>query len=51
MRGAEMVNGLLHIDLERPVPQPKVTHVEIKSATRKKTTQKTIDVDPCREQG
>ena len=51
VRGAEMVNGLLHIALERPVPQPKVTHVEIKSATRKKTTQKTIDVDPCREQG
>lgn len=51
VRGAEMVNGLLHIDLERPVPQPKVTHVEIKSATRKKATQKTIDVDPCREQG
>jgi HSP20 family molecular chaperone IbpA len=51
VRGAEMVNGLLHIDLERPVPQPKVTHVEIKSATKKKPTQKTIDVDPCREQG
>lgn len=51
VRGAEMVNGLLHIDLERPVPQPKVTQVEIKSATRKKPTQKTIDVDPCREQG
>lgn len=51
VRGAEMVNGLLHIDLERPVPQPKVTHVEIKSATKRKPTQKTIDVDPCREQG
>lgn len=51
VRGAEMVNGLLHIDLERPVPQPKVTQVEIKSASKRKPTQKTIDVDPCREQG
>ena len=46
VRGAEIVNGLLHVDLERPVPQPKVTHVEIKSATKKKTAPKTIDVDP-----
>lgn len=46
VRGAEMVNGLLHVDLERPVPQPKVTHVEIKSATKKKIAPKTIDVDP-----
>jgi len=50
VRGAEMVNGLLHIDLERPVPQPKVTHVEIKTATKKKTTSKTIDLDPCARQ-
>ncbi|MGE4063681.1 MAG: Hsp20 family protein [Rhodospirillaceae bacterium] len=46
VRGAEMVNGLLHVDLERPVPQPKVTQVEIKSATKKKTAPKTIDVEP-----
>ncbi len=45
VRGAEMVNGLLHVDLERPVPQPKVTHVEIKSATKKKIAPKTIDMD------
>ncbi len=51
VRGAEMVNGLLHVDLERPVPQPKVTHVEIKSATRKKVAAKTIDVDPQSERG
>jgi HSP20 family molecular chaperone IbpA len=47
VRGAEIMNGLLHIDLERPVPQPKVTQVQIKSATAKKAT-KTIDVDPNR---
>jgi HSP20 family molecular chaperone IbpA len=44
VRGAEMVNGLLHIDLERPVPQPKVTQIEIKSASKKKPM-RTIDVD------
>ena len=27
VRGAEIVNGLLHVDLERPVPQPKVTQI------------------------
>jgi len=46
VRGAEVVNGLLHIDLERPVPQPKVTQIEIKSAAKKKTSPKTIDLDP-----
>jgi HSP20 family molecular chaperone IbpA len=47
VRGAEVVNGLLHVDLERPVPQPKVTQIEIRnSAGKKKAAQKTIDVDP-----
>jgi len=46
VRGAEVINGLLHIDLERPVPQPKVTHIEIKGAAKKKAAPKTIDLDP-----
>ena len=46
VRGAEVVNGLLHIDLERPVPQPKVTQIEIKNAAKKKPSPKTIDLDP-----
>ena len=45
VRGAEIVNGLLHIDLERPVPQPKVTQIEIKSAAKKKPM-RTIDIEP-----
>ena len=45
VHGAEVVNGLLHIDMERPVPQPKVTQIEIKSAAKKKNPQKTIDID------
>ena len=47
VRGAEMLNGLLHIDLERPVPQPKITQIEIKNTGAKKKPQtKTIDVEP-----
>jgi HSP20 family molecular chaperone IbpA len=48
VRGAEIVNGLLHVDLERPVPQPKVTQIEIRSAAKKKPTLRTIDVEPQR---
>ena len=48
VRGAETVNGLLHIELERPVPQTKVTQIEIKSAAKKKVAPKTIDLDPQR---
>jgi HSP20 family molecular chaperone IbpA len=46
VRGAEVMNGLLHIELERPVPQPKVTQIEIKGAAKKKGAPKTIDLDP-----
>ena len=46
VRGAEVTNGLLHIDLERPVPQPKVTQIEIKNASKRKASPKTIDLDP-----
>ena len=45
VKGAEVNNGLLHIELERPVPQPKVTKVEIKTAAKKKPQPKTIDVE------
>jgi HSP20 family molecular chaperone IbpA len=46
VRGAEVTNGLLHIDLERPVPQPKVTQIEIKNASKRKASPKTIELDP-----
>ena len=48
VRGAEIVNGLLHVDLERPVPQPKVTQIEIRNAAKKKPALRTIDVEPQR---
>ena len=46
VRGAEVSNGLLHVDLERPVPQPKVTQIQIKSSGDRKKPAKTIDIEP-----
>jgi HSP20 family molecular chaperone IbpA len=46
VRGAETANGLLHVDLERPVPQPKVTQIQIKASGPKKKAAKTIDIEP-----
>ena len=47
VRGAFLDNGLLHIDLERPVPETRVRVVEIKKAERPSGT--TIDVTPERK--
>ena len=41
--GAWSDNGLLHVDLKRPVPETRVKTVEIKSA---KSSSKTIDLSP-----
>ena len=47
VKGAEIVNGLLHVNLERPVPQPKITQIEIKNpGGRRRPQTKTIDVEP-----
>lgn len=32
--GASLENGLLHIDLERPIPEPRVRHIPISGAPR-----------------
>lgn len=45
VEGAELDNGLLHIDLVRPVPETKVHTVEIRGAG-KTSKGKTIDVTP-----
>ena len=47
VRGAFLDNGLLHIDLERPVPETRVRVVEIKKAEKPAGT--TIDVTPERK--
>ena len=45
VKNAGLDNGLLHIDLERPVPEPKVTEIKISSTRAKNQAPKTIDVD------
>lgn len=46
--GAHMDNGLLHIALERPVPEPVVRQIQIQRGTPKapNDTARTIDVSP-----
>ena len=46
VKGADMDNGLLHVDLERIVPEPEVRTVPISDSGKvaKKAT-KTIDVE------
>jgi len=45
VEGAELDNGLLHIDLVRPTPETKVRTVEIRG-TAKPNGARTIDVTP-----
>ena len=42
VKGAWLDNGLLHIDLARPLPEPKVRHIEIARPERTRTT-KVVD--------
>jgi len=44
--GALMDNGLLHIDLRRPVPETRIKTVEIQKATKPASAKKTIDLTP-----
>ena len=43
--GAELDNGLLHIDLERPLVESRVQTVEIKGAAGKSARPEAIDVE------
>lgn len=45
VKTAGLDNGLLHIDLQRPVPEPKVTEIKISSAKSGKPKPKTIDME------
>lgn len=49
VKGASLDNGLLHIDLERQIPEPKARTVPIDAAGGSKKTvgrRKTIEMDP-----
>jgi hypothetical protein len=44
---ARLEDGLLHIDLARPIPEPEVRKIKIeKVQSSAKTSAKTIDLDP-----
>lgn len=45
VKNAGLDNGLLHIDLQRPVPEPKVTEIKISSSKSGKSKPKTIDME------
>ncbi|MFL2770576.1 MAG: Hsp20 family protein [Rhodospirillaceae bacterium] len=45
VKNAGLDNGLLNIELERPVPEPKVTEIKISKAQSNQKSPKTIDVD------
>lgn len=44
--GAELDNGLLHVDLVRPVPEAKVHTIPIRGAGKPSKAARTIDVKP-----
>ena len=43
--GAIMDNGLLHVDLDRPVHEPEIRSIKIEKADPKPTSSKTIEID------
>ena len=45
IKGASLDNGLLHIDLERLVPEPEGRNIEIRSGSSGKSKPKTINLD------
>lgn len=45
IKSANLDNGLLHIDLERLVPEPEVRNIEIKAGNPGKKKTKTINLD------
>ncbi|TWB54450.1 Hsp20 family protein [Nitrospirillum viridazoti] len=49
--GASLDNGLLHIDLRRPIPEPKVRTIKISGAGEGTPEPQTIDVSPDKNPG
>jgi len=45
VKNADLENGLLHVELERPVPEPKVTEIAITTKRAQQPKPRTIDVD------
>jgi HSP20 family molecular chaperone IbpA len=47
--GAHLDSGLLHVDLERPVPEPVVRQIKIERKANAASRGRTIDVSPDRD--
>ncbi len=46
INGASLDNGLLHIDLERLVPEPEIRNIKIEAGSANNNKPKTINLDP-----
>ncbi len=46
IKGASLDSGLLHIDLERLIPEPEVRNIEIRTAGAVRDEPKTINLNP-----
>lgn len=46
IKGASLDNGLLHIDLERLVPEPEIRNIKIEAGSAKNNKPRTINLDP-----
>jgi HSP20 family molecular chaperone IbpA len=51
VRGASLDNGLLHIELERVIPQSSAVKIEIKGAVGKRTQPQAIEVEARGDSG
>ena len=48
--GAKLSDGLLHLDLRRPIPEPKITKINIESGDQANSSATTtIEIEPSRK--
>ena len=48
--GAKLSDGLLHLDLRRPIPEPKITKINIESGDQADSSATTtIEIEPSRK--
>ena len=48
--GAKLSDGLLHLDLRRPIPEPKITKINIESGDHENSSATTtIEIEPSRK--
>ena len=48
--GAKLSDGLLHLDLRRPIPEPKITKINIESGDQENSSATTtIEIESSRK--